>query len=168
MAADGRIVNARAVMLRSAGYGALVALIGVGIGAACFGFSYVLDAQSSATKIADALVAALDRTTLKTAGEVRVAEDARVKLENGTVLLDPSSMLRIDSTLKLDPEATVKLDRNARVSVALSDVPRPSAAQLRPEMATRSGGAAVTNYSVFKEVQVGQGQVVTGWSSTLR
>jgi hypothetical protein len=83
MAADRRIVNARAAMFRLLGVGAALALAGLGVALALFGWSFVKDERPSADRIADALVRALDRTTLKTAGEVRLAPDSTVRLEAG-------------------------------------------------------------------------------------
>lgn len=171
MAADGRIVNAKAFLLRLAGVGALIALTGLGIAVALFGYSFVKDERSSADKIADSLVRALDRTTLKTAGEVKVVEGGTVKLDSATVTLDPQATVRMAEPLKLDPATTVKLDPNARVRVsnAPADQTRPTPAQLNPQPPSAQPDAAATkpvatNYTIFKNVEFGQGAVVTGWS----
>lgn len=155
MAADSRIVNAKAALLRLAGVGALMALTGIGIAAALFGWSFVKDERPSADRIADALVSALDRTTLKAAGEFRLAPDSTVRIENPTVSLDPGA------SVKLDPEASVKLDPASRPA---GEPPRPTQAQLQQEAKPASGAKPVTNYTIFKSVPLGQGSVVTGWS----
>lgn len=167
MRADGRIVNAKAALLRLAGIGALLALTGVGAAAAMFGYSFVKDERPSADKIADALVRALDRTTLKATGDFRLAEDSKVRLDNPVVTLDPASTVRMAEPLRLDPAATVKLDPAATVKVAgQGENPRPTAAQLQQDAKPASGARAVTNYTIFKSVPFGQGSVVTGWSFT--
>jgi hypothetical protein len=164
MAADSRIVNAKAALLRLAGVGAVMALTGVGAAAAMFGYSFIKDERSSADKIADSLVRALDRTTLKTSGEVRMATDARVKLDSETLKLEPGATVRVDGPLKLEPEATVKLDPKATVKVTGGgETARPTDRQLQPDAKPPSGGPAVTNFTIFKSVKFGQGSVVTGW-----
>jgi len=166
MAADGRIVNARAALLRLAGVAGLVVAVGVSAAAAMFGYSLIKDERSSADKIADAIVRALDRTTLKTSGEVRLADDARVRLESQPLTLDPNAAMRIEGPVKLDPEATVKLDPGARGPAPRpgAETARPTAEQLQRDAKPPSGVSAVTNYTVFKSVRFGQGSVVTGWS----
>ncbi|KFC74836.1 hypothetical protein FG93_01015 [Bosea sp. LC85] len=159
MAADSRIVNSKAAMFRALGIGGAIALVGIGIGAAFFGFSYVTDSKSATEKMANAFAAALERTTIKTQGEIKLDPDAKVGFGGGTVSLDPNT------TVKIDPDSTVKLDRNAKVGVS-GDLARPSSEQLRPDMGSKSGGATVTNYTVFKNVKFGPGTVVTGWTFT--
>jgi hypothetical protein len=167
MRADSRIVSAKAMLLRLAGIGGLVALTGVGAAAAMLGYSFIKDERPSADKIADALVRALDRTTLKATGDFRLADDAKVRLDNPTVSLDPNASLRVDGPLRLDPQATVKLDPQAKVQVAgAGEAPRPTPQQLQQEAKTASGAKPVTNYTIFKSVAFGQGSVVTGWSFT--
>ena len=175
MAADSRIVNAKAALLRLAGVGALITLTGVGVAAALFGWSLVKDERPSADKIADALVRALDRTTIKAAGEFRLAPGSSVRLDNATVALDPNATVRVGEPLKLDPAATVRLDPEPRnqggQEVAQSGSqqgtqPRPTPAQLRQDAKAGSGARPVTNYTIFKSVTLGQGSVVTGWSFT--
>ncbi len=181
MAADSRIVNAKAALLRLAGVGALMALTGVGVAAALFGWSLVKDERPSADKIADALVRALDRTTLKAAGEFRLAPGSTVRLDNATVALDPNATVRVGEPLKLDPAATVRLDSEPRSPGGQEGAQqgsqpgnqpgnqpgaqaRPTSAQLRQDAKPGSGARAVTNYTIFKSVPLGQGSVVTGWS----
>ncbi len=175
MAADSRIVNAKAALLRLAGVGALMALTGVGVAAVLFGWSLVKDERPSADKIADALVRALDRTTLKAAGEFRLAPGSTVRLDNATVALDPNATVRVGEPLKLDPAATVRLDseprgqggqETAQQGNQQSGQARPTSAQLRQDAKPGSGARPVTNYTIFKSVALGQGSVVTGWSFT--
>jgi hypothetical protein len=165
MAADSRIVNAKAALLRLAGVGVLMALTGVGVAAGLFGWSLVKDERPSVDRIADAMVRALDRTTLKTSGEVRMADDARVKLESEGLRLASDAAVKVETNLKLDPNTTVKLEPNATVRVAAPpETPRPTAEQLKPEQTTPGGSKPVTNYTIFKNVALGQGKVVTGWT----
>lgn len=73
------------------------------------------------------------------------------------------------SGLTLKTEGTVKLDPESRVEVAAAtrpEVPLPTAAQLGAGAAPESKAVAATNFTVFKNVPFGQGQVVTGWNFT--
>lgn len=65
---------------------------------------------------------------------------------------------RTEGTVKLDPESTLQL-ANAR-----PEVPTPTAAQLGTGATPDSKAAVATNFTVFKNVPFGQGQVVTGWN----
>jgi hypothetical protein len=63
---ESRIINAKAALWRLAGAGVLCALIGAGIGAAFYGYSYIGSERSPGTEqIAQALTQALEKTTLK-------------------------------------------------------------------------------------------------------
>ena len=127
---DARLLNARAALYRLAGIGLLCALLGVGIGAAFYGYSYANDPTFPTEKVANTVAAALSKVTLKTEG-----------------------------TVKLDPDAKVEVAGGAR-----SEVPTPSAAQLGAGAAPESKAAVLTNFTVFKNVPYGSGQVVTGWN----
>ena len=73
--------------------------------------------------------------------------------------LDPGA------SVHLDPDAKVGLDPYAQVHIAdRPDVPHPGAAQLRPDSAPASKTAVQTNYTVFKNVKFGLGEVVTGYN----
>lgn len=67
--------------------------------------------------------------------------------------------LRTEGTVKLDPEAKLALDSR-------QDVPKPTAAQLGAGALPESRAAVATNFTVFKNVPFGSGQVVTGWNFT--
>lgn len=162
IAADARSISAKAALLRMVGIGSLVALSGLGAGLAFFGYSYVNDSRTSTAKMADAFAQALERSTLKTTGEVSVASGGTVSLDtNGAqVGLTQNSAVRLDAS-----EAFVKLDPQAEVRVRDSnhDLPRPSQAQLGSSAAPASKASVVTEFTVFKHVRHGKGQVVTGW-----
>ena len=71
------------------------------------------------------------------------------------------------SRITLKTEGTVKLDPDSKIEVAggaRSDVPAPTASQLGAGAAPDSKAAVNTNFTVFKNVPYGQGQVVTGWN----
>ena len=66
---------------------------------------------------------------------------------------------KTEGTVKLDPESTVGLGNR-------SEVPTPTAAQLGAGATPESKAAVLTNFTVFKNVPFGSGQVVTGWNFT--
>lgn len=167
ISADAQMLNAKAALWRFGGLGALCALIGVGIGAAFFGYSYVNDSGASADKMATAFVKALESTTLKTAGEVGIKPDAQVSLTtaNAEVKLDTSEAVRLDTSntsVRLDPQSEVKVR-----AVVDGDIPRPTPSQLGPSRLPNTKSTVVTNYTVFKHVALPtKGTVVTGWVFT--
>jgi hypothetical protein len=126
---DARLLNARAALYRLAGVGLLCALVGVGIGAAFYGYSYANDPTFPTEKVANSVAAALSKVTLKTEG-----------------------------TVKLDPDAKLE------VAGARPEIPTPTAAQLGAGATPDSKAAVLTNFTVFKNVPHGSGQVVTGWN----
>ena len=69
------------------------------------------------------------------------------------------------SQVTLKTEGTVKLDTDARIE-ARSEVPKPSTAQLGTGATPESKAAVQTNFTVFKNVPYGSGEVVTGWNFT--
>jgi hypothetical protein len=89
-----------------------------------------------------------------------------VKLDaNGAqVKVDPTGTVRLDASgavVRLDPDAVVN------VRGVTPEVPRPSQNQLYPNTVPRFPKAnVVTNYTVFKTVTHGKGEVVTGWVFT--
>ena len=163
MGADAMHMKARAAFWRALGLGACIGLAGIGIGAACIGYSYIVDATSSSQRIADAIVAGLQRTTIRTAGSVQLdSAGSTVKLDATHVSLDAEP-------LKLDPAATVRLDPAAEVRVVgpIGDMPTPTKDQLREgdkPAGPQAEAKVVTDFTVFKNVSVGTGRVVTGWT----
>jgi hypothetical protein len=105
--ADAVMLGAKSTLWRLTGVGAMCALIGLGIGAAFFGYSYVHDPRTSVDKMAGAFIEALEKSTLKMTGEVKLDTDATVKLDpNGAqVKVDPTSTVRLNAS-----DAVVRLD----------------------------------------------------------
>lgn len=157
---DAAMVAAQAVLWRLVGVGACAALVGVGVGAALFGYSYITDATRNADRVATAFVEALEKTTIKTTGEVKIEPGAKVTLDTtgSTVALDPNANVKLDAgntMVKLDPYATVGLR---------GEIPRPTEAQLGQETKPMSKAPVGTAYTVFKNVTFGEGEVVSGWN----
>ncbi len=128
-----------------AGLGVCMLLLGIGLGAMAFGYSYVTDQRAAAGNVADAIVTALNRSTIKTEGVVKLTDDGN------TVKLATSEPLRLDTK-----GATVQLDTTS-ASI------RPTEEQLRPQAVPQSGATPVTDFTVFKAVAWEKGIVVTGW-----
>src|SRR4051794_13642666 len=90
--ADAVMLAAKSTLWRLSGVGTMFALLGLGVGAALFGYSYVHDPRSSADKIATAFAEALEKTTLKTTGEIKLDPTAQVSLRDGaTVGVEPDA-----------------------------------------------------------------------------
>ncbi|MBV8616660.1 MAG: hypothetical protein JOY66_23210 [Acetobacteraceae bacterium] len=132
--AEARWLRAQMAQEVLIGIGALSLMLGLGAGAAFWGYSFVLDRRPRAADMAAAFAAALARTPVR--GQLIV-------VPTGTVELDTKG-------------ATVRLDT--------SDVPPLSTAQLGlTGAAAHANAQVVTDYTVFKSVPYGQGAVVTGW-----
>jgi hypothetical protein len=155
---DASWVAATAVCWRLLGLGGFCLLVGAGIGLACFGYSYVTDGRATLTKLSDALAASLDKVVFKVAdvkGTVTLDKGGTVTLDKGgTVALDKGG------TVRLETGATVRLETMPR---STEQTPRPTEQQLNGTATPSSHAAAVTNFTVFKTVQMAAGAVVTGW-----
>jgi hypothetical protein len=161
--ADAVMLSAKSALWRLTGVGAMCALVGAGVGAAFFGYSYLHDPRTSAEKMATAFVDALEKSTLKMTGDVKLDPQATVKLDAGAqVKVDPVSTVRLDASntvVRLDPNAVVKFQGSDN-----GDIPRPTQNQLGSNTLPASKVQVVTNYTVFKNVAYSKGTVVTGWS----
>jgi hypothetical protein len=153
LAADTQLERAKTTLYRFGGMGVLVAMLGAGIGLACFGYSYVTDGRAQAQKMADAMVQALEKAQLTTTGDVKLADGSTVGLApGGQVMLAPNS------TVRVDPSSTVKasgiVNSDTRPTTALPPVQAPPSPQNK----------VITQYTIFKTVAFDKGEVVTGWN----
>src|SRR5262245_47976864 len=150
LTADTQLEHAKTTLYRFGGIGALVAMVGAGIGLACFGYSFVSDGRAQAHKMADAMRQALERAQLTTTGELKLADGSTVALApGGQVAIAPGSVVRVD------PSYTTKV-----TGIVKPDIPAPV---LPPVQATPSlQNKVITQYTIFKTVSFGNGQVVTG------
>ena len=156
--ADGSRTAAIASMYRWCGVGVGLVAAGIAVGAAAYGISYITDSRTSLEKMSEAMADALNKVTLK------------VDQVTGVVTLDPNTKVPLDAngaTVRLDTSgSTVRLDPNgANVKLDPSNFPRPSPQQLQPPSSQppRSDSHVVTDYTVFKHVKMGEGEIVTGW-----
>ena len=160
--ADAVMLTAKSTLWRLTGVGTMLALLGVGVGAALFGYSYVHDPRSSVEKMATAFSEALEKTSLKTTGEVRLDPTAQVALKDGAVVdIEPTARVKLDAN-----GVVVKLDPNAKINAGTQTVPQPTIGQLKPDASPPSNAKVVTNYTVFKAVAYEKGFVSTGWTFT--
>jgi hypothetical protein len=154
--AEARICKAVAFGWTCGGWAIASCLIGIGVAAALYGYSFVISIQPASEQIANALRDALARAELKTdvtgklslapGSELTLAPNQTVKLADGAVVkLDPNSSVRVVGDLKLD-------------------VPQPSKQQLQLDATSGSKELPVTEYMVFKTVVYGTGYVVTSWN----
>jgi hypothetical protein len=92
---------------------------------------------------------------------------------SGTVSLSPDSRLRLadGESVKIDQRtSTVQLDPNASVRVIGDlkvDVPQPSKEQLQQETTSKNDDLPITDYTIFRNVAYGSGEVVSGWNYDL-
>ncbi len=140
VSADARLVNAKAWAIWFAAIGAMALMIGAGVYIAFLGVARSRDSSGAAERLADTLTKALERAKLHAA-------------------IDP------ESTVRLDPAAQVALDPHASVRLeAAQPLPRPGRDQLKPDAVPPTKNPVETNYTVFKTVRWGGGQVVTGYT----
>lgn len=132
--AEARISNARAFLFRAIGLGAFLGLAGAGLGAAFYGYATMNEVGNASDTLAKALTQALETTTLKTSGEVRLA----------------------DNTLKIEGGLPVP------ASKGLPDVSSLTGNQGKSE--APANAAVRTSFTVFKTVPFLDGTIVTGWN----
>jgi hypothetical protein len=159
LAAESRISKAIGFGWICAGIAIAGCLIALGFASAFCGYSYMLSIKPAAEQTAKALAQALKHANLK----MNVS---------GTMSLSPRSELKLapGQTVKLDENATVRLDPNSSVRVIGDlrlDVPQPSKRQLQLDTTTRNEELPFTNYTAFRGVSYGSGEVVTGWNYDL-
>ena len=137
--AEASLLAAKAWLIRCAALGLLAIMIGAGVYVGFLGYARSREANGAAERLADTLTQALERAKLHAA-------------------LDPDAMV------KLDPDAKVAMDPNASVRLADPGTPRPTREQLKPDAQPATKAAVRTNYTIFKAVQFGDGEIVTGYN----
>jgi hypothetical protein len=150
---DTRMVTATAALYRLSGIGVFCLLLGAGVGAALYGYSYITDGRTSLEKLTTAVADALGRVVLKV-GDVGV----NVK---GSVPLDTNS-----ATVRLDTRgSSVALDASGvSVPINITDAsPRPSPRQPDQPQSAETGAKVVVDFTIFAHVAFSEGEVQTGW-----
>jgi hypothetical protein len=152
LTAATQLEKAKATLWHFGGAGLLAAMAGMGIGLACFGYSYVADGRVQAQKMADAMVQALERAKLTTTGELKLAAGSTVGLAPGAqVALAPNAVVR------MDPSATVRVAGTVNADLNPVTPPPPVLAAPSPQ------NKVITQYTTFKIVRFDKGKVVSGW-----
>ncbi len=166
--AQTRLTNGKAALWWLSGVGLFLALLGIGIGAGLWGYSRVADV----TTTADTLKTVLEKVTVETKGEVKIAE-------GGTILLDTNGQmvaLQPGGTVALQAGGTVRVDGGAvRVEggTVQSTTPtgnetstsfKPTQRQLYGSNPTPESLNEVVQFTTFKSAKFGRGSVHTGWN----
>jgi hypothetical protein len=159
-------VAAEARVSRAIGFawlcgGTLIAftLAGLGLAIAFYGYSYMISVRPAAEQVANALVESLEHAQLKT-----TVSGAMSLAPNSELTLAPNQVIKVQegSIVKLDPKSSVRVVGDLKF-----DMPQPSRQQLQLDTMTRSSELPFTNYTIFKNVDYGGGEVVTGWNFDL-
>jgi hypothetical protein len=159
LGAEARIARAIGFGWLCGGWAIASCLVGLGLAAAFYGYSFMISVAPAGERTANALRDAFARAELKTnvtgsvslapGTELTLAPDQTVKLADGAVVkLDPKSSVRVVGDLKVD-------------------VPQPSKQQLQLDATSGSKELPVTQYTVFKTGAYGAGYVVTSWNFEL-
>jgi hypothetical protein len=124
------------------GCSALALCAGVGGGVALWGYSYITGNKVIAGQVAESVKAVLDKEVIT----AKLADGGEVALaKGGQVGIDPVSVVRVSGTVS-------------------ADMPRQLPEQVRQdERPAVAKAGVVTNYTVFKIVKFGAGEVSTGW-----
>jgi hypothetical protein len=120
--------------------------IGGGIWLGCLGYAKT---QEPDVKAAQAYMAAL-QTPLK----VEVTTHGEVTA-HGTVNLADGGRVTASGMVGVSPDSTVR--------AVMSDMPRPTAAQIQADARPDSGAPVVTDFVIFKTAPYGKGEVQSGW-----
>lgn len=159
LAAQARIARATAFGWVCAGGAIAFVLVGMGAALALIGYSSTLSVRPAAEDMASSLARAFSDAEIKTkvSGQMTLAPDSLVKLApNQTVKFQEGTIV------KLDPDSSVRVVGDLKI-----DVPQPSKQQLQLDATTGENELPITNYTIFRSVQFGNGQVVTGWNYDL-
>lgn len=151
--AETRLTNGRAALWYMGGVGILLALIGLGVGLAFWGFARYTDVTHTADKLADTLSQVLSKVTVEAKGEVTVRDGEMV-------LLDADGQ-----TVKLEPGGTVRVEGGTvQATSGASTAIRPSNRQLYGSNPTQERLNEVVEYTTFHPRPFGKGKVMTGWN----
>lgn len=156
LAAESRVTKAIAFGWLCGGIASAFALTAVGAAIAFWGFSYMISVRPAAEETARAFVKALEKAGFKAS-------------VTGTMALAPNSEITLapNQTVTLEEDAIVKLDPNSSIRVVGDlkfDIPQPSEQQLQVNAKTKADELPLTDYTVFRGISYGSGEVVTGWN----
>jgi hypothetical protein len=149
--AETRLTNGKAALWYMGGIGILLALIGLGIGLAFWGYARYSDVSDTAGRLADTLKTVLEKVTVETKGEVTLRDGE-------TVLLDS-----VGQTVKLEPGGIVKVDGSSSRVASSSTAPTMPQTRGGASYTADSDGKLVVEFTRFSYRPFGNGQVATGW-----
>jgi hypothetical protein len=156
LAAESRVAKAIAFGWLCGGAAIAASLVAIGAAIALWGYSQTISIRDAAEVMSQALIKALENVELKTSvtGQMALAPNSEVTVASG-------------QTVKLQDNAVVKLDPNSSIRVVGDlklNVPQPSKQQLQLDATTKANDLPLTDYTIFRSVSYGTGEVVTGWN----
>jgi hypothetical protein len=151
--ADRAYIAGRAGFWRFIGCGLVGLGLGCAVGLGFFGYSYVIQKTDGMTLLTSAFSSALSEARLRATAE-------------GTVQLDPREIsLAKDQSVSLDSSSRVALEQGAKV-VANGELTLQAPTISVPQGASQKSSPkapVITNFTVFKSVPFGNGNIFTGW-----
>jgi hypothetical protein len=153
--ADQFYIAGRTTFWRLLGLGLLACGLGIAVGLALNGYSYIRGTGDNLGLLSTALSKALSDVRLQASatGTVKIEPNTIALAKDQTVTLDPLSRLQ------LDPAASIRAD--GEITVQAPSVSAPSNATLPSSSAPPR---VISNFTVFKRVPYENGQIVTGWT----
>jgi hypothetical protein len=154
VSADRFYITGKAAFWRLVGLGIVALAIGVGTGSGFFGYSYITRNTDGANVFASAFSKALAEVQLRAIAE-------------GTVQLQPNELSLVKGqVISIDPSSRVLLDPAAKVRAdGEIQIQGPTISPLEGMMSRRATipTPTITNFTVFKRVELDVGEVWTGW-----
>jgi hypothetical protein len=153
--ADHFYIAGRTTFWRLLGLGLLACGLGIAVGLALNGYSYIRGSGSNLHLLSTALSKALSEVHLQ------ASATGTVQLEPSTIALAKDQIVTLDplSRLRLDPAASIRAD--GEITVQAPSISVPSSAVSVPS--SRSPPRLISNFTVFKKVPYDNGHIVTGW-----
>jgi hypothetical protein len=154
IAADGFLIAGQAAFWRLVGVGLIAFGVGSTVGIGFYGYSFV-------TRNGENL-SALSSTFSKALSDVQLHATAQgtVQLQPSELKLAKGQMVSLDgnSRVLLDPTSKVLADGELRVQAPTISVPQNATPRSTPNKVPN-----ISNFTVFKTVPFGKGDVMTGW-----
>jgi hypothetical protein len=153
IAADGFLITGKAAFWRLVGLGFIAFGVGAAVGIAFYGYSYITRSEENLSSLSSAFARALSEVQLHATaqGSVQLQPTELTLAKGQTVSLDSNSRVL------LDPASKVLADGEMRVRAPTISVPQSVAPRSAPT------APIISNFTVFKAVPFGEGDVMTGW-----
>ncbi len=166
--ADGVMLKAKASVWRLGGIGLMLMLIGFGIAAIMFGFSYINDDQALADRMATSFAKALEQVKVAVSGNVEMTPGTVSMPEPGKVVMnEPGKVVMERGVVEMTKPGEVIMKQPGVVKGTVETHQteqqfRPTEQQLNPG-GTLPNSKVVTNFTIFKFIPFGTGHIATGW-----